>query len=169
MLNERGGLRQPFPPSPLLPPGTGGHTGCRRHARRQGARADTHAWGGYNRVLIPPPPSRALADIFGDISRRLTAARAGSSAKGEGIAPPPPPRGGRGSPPRGGGGQDQGTAVDPHPHPSGGGAQGAEAATSAAQVEQDPPLPQGAVPGQPRLPLPPSPPQKRAPRVGGNE
>ena len=49
--------------------------------------------GGFNRVLIPPPPSRGLADIFGDISRRLTAARAGSSDKGEGIDPPPP-RGG---------------------------------------------------------------------------
>ena len=73
---------------------------------------------------------------------------------------------GRGPPPRGGE-QEQGTSVDPHPHPSGGGAQGAEAATSAVQVEQDLPSPPGAVPGQSRQPLPPSPPHKRAQWVGG--
>ena len=46
----------------------------------------------------------------------------------------------------------------PHPHPSGGGAQGAEVATSAAQVELDHPPPLGAVPRQLRHFVPPSPP-----------
>ena len=76
--------------------------GCRLHERRQGARTDTQAWGGVQPRPNPPPPSRGLADIFGNISRRLMAARAGSSAKGEGIDHPPgvadpPPRGGAGA------------------------------------------------------------------------
>ena len=124
--------------------------------------------GGVHPCPQPPPPSRGLVDIFGDISRRPTAARAGSSAKGEGITPPPPPPGGgtRTHPPRRGG-QERGASADPHPHPSGGSAQGADAATSTAQVELDLPSPPGAVAGQPGQLLPTSSPQKRAQRVGG--
>ena len=136
MLNERGGLKQPFSPSPLPLGGTTGQGGAHgeglQASRALAGRLDGHTRvGGYNRVLTPPP-SRGLADILGDISRRLTAARAGSLAIGEGIDPPPRV---------GGGGEEQGTLVDPHPHPSGGGAQGVEAATSAAQVELDQPSP----------------------------
>ena len=84
-------------------------------------------------------------------------------------------RGGGGvvDPPQGGGGgQEQGTSVDPHPHPSGGGAQGAEAATSAAQVELDQPSPQGLCRGNrgsfsPPHPLPPT--EKGTAGGGGNK
>ena len=157
MLNERGALRRPFPPSPLSPRGAAGQGGAhgeRLHASREPARrSDGHTHmggGGVQTRPHPPPPSQGLADIFGEISRRMTAARAGTSAAGEGIDPHP-----RGRGLGGGGGQEHGTSVNPHP--SGGGTQGAKAAISAAQVQLDPPPPGGAMPGQQGWFLPPSP------------
>ena len=59
--------------------------------RRPRSHGHTHMGAGSTASSPPPPPpSQGLADIFGD-SRRLTAARAGTSAAGEGIDPPPPP------------------------------------------------------------------------------
>ena len=76
MLNERGGLRRPFPSSPPPPP-PGGASGERLQASRAPAgRPDRHTHMGG----VSTPPSRGLADIFGGISCRLTAARAGTSA-----------------------------------------------------------------------------------------
>ena len=83
MLNERGGLRQPFPPSPLLLGGTAWHGGA---YGVQASRAPVGRLGGHTcvgggvqpRPHPPSPPSRGLADMFGDISRRPTAARVGS-------------------------------------------------------------------------------------------
>ena len=81
-------------------------------------RTHTHTrGGGFNRVHIPPPPpSRGLAHIFGDISRWLTAAVAGTSATGGGHRPPPlpglwTPAGGGG----GGGGRSKGCWLTPTP------------------------------------------------------
>ena len=192
MLNQQGELRRPFPLSPPLSAGATGHGGARgvQAPRAPAGRPGGHARVGGVQPRPHPPslPSRGLADIFGDISRRLTAARAGSSAQGEGADPPP----GAANPPQGGG-QDQGASVEPHPSLSGGGAPeaeaavgdpsgggqeksidchlpgdgsgGAAAATSATRAEQEPPP--GAVTGQQAESLPPSPPQKRAQRAGG--
>ena len=105
MLNQQGELRRLFPLSPPLPAGATGHGGARgvQAPRAPAGRPGGHARVGGVQPRPHPPslPSRGLADIFGDISRRLTAARAGSSAKGEGADPPP---GGREPPPRGGAG-----------------------------------------------------------------
>ena len=73
MLNERGGLRQPFPPSPLPPRGAAGQDGA--HGERlQASRAPagrpglTHMrGGGYNRVLTPPPLPRAGEYFWGHL------------------------------------------------------------------------------------------------------
>ena len=151
-------------PTHLKPPGgrrdlaihtsLGEHAGNggRRHERRQGARTDTHPWGGGGGSQPrphPPPPSRGLADIFGDISRRLTAAQAGSSATGEGIVPPK------------GGGRSRGHRSTPTPIPRGrGGAQGAEAAASAAQMELGQPPPPGPCRGKQGSFSPPPPHRK---------
>ena len=103
MLNQQGELRRPFPLSPPLPAGATGHGGARgvQAPRAPAGRPGGHARVGGVQPRPHPPslPSRGLADIFGDISRRLTAARAGSSAKGEGADPPP----GAANPPQGGG------------------------------------------------------------------
>ena len=199
MSNQRGELRRPFPLSPPLPAGATGHVGARgvQAPRAPAGRPGGHARVGGVQPRPHPPslPSRGLADIFGDISRRLTAAGAGSSATGEGADPPP----GAANPPPGGG-QDQGASVEPHPslfgggapgaeaavgepppphpppsgggqemsidcHPPGDGSGGAAAATSATGAEQEPPP--GAVTGQQAESLPPSPPQERAQRAGG--
>ena len=130
-------------------------TGVTRAGRSPGR---THTRGGGTTASPPPPFPRVGGYFRGHLPPADGGAGGVISQRGGHCRPPPPPRGG---------GQERGTSVDPHPHPSGGGAQGAEAETSAAQVEQDPPSPQGAGPGQPRQILPPSPPQKRAQRVGG--
>ena len=161
MLNERGGLKRPFPPSPLLPGGTAGQGGAHEV---QASRADTHAWGGgggYNRVPIPPPLPRAGGYFRGHLPPADGGAGGVISQRG-GRRPPP---GGR-EPPQGGGGQEQGTSVDPHPHPSGGGAQGAEAETSAVQVEQDLPSPRGCARAT-KAASPSLPPTKKGTAGGG--
>ena len=104
----------------------------------------------------PPSSSQGLADIFGNISRQLTVARAGVPAPGVGTGRPP-----RVADSSSGGGQE--TPTDPHP--TGDGSRGAVAATSAARAGQDPSP--GAVTGRQGESQPPSPPQKRAQRAGG--
>ena len=140
-------------------------TGVTRAGRLPGR---THTRGGGTTASPSPPPSRGLADIFGDISRWLTAARAGSSAKGEGIDPPPPPRGPRTPPPQGGG-RSRGHRSTPSPIPQGAARRGRRRRPPQHRWSKTCPPPPLAVPGQPRQLLPPSPPQKRAQRVGGNE
>ena len=176
MLSEQVGLRQPFPFSPLLPMGTTGQGGAHEE-RDPASRAPAWRPGGPTRVCggggiaasSPAPPSQGLADIFGDISRRLTAARAGSLAKGEGIDPPPPPRGGGGGhgPPQGGGGRSRGHRSTPTPIPRGH-RRGQRRRPPQHRWNSTLPSPPGALPGQPRQLLPPYPPKdKRAQRVGG--
>ena len=100
MLNERGGLRQPFPPSPLLPARTTGQGGAHEV---QASRAPAGRPGGHTRVAgvqprpHPPPPSRGLADIFGDISRR----QLGTMPFGGPVRAPAPSSGGGGGGPAG--------------------------------------------------------------------
>ena len=155
-------------PPPLTPPGESARAGwgqqgvgrrCRR--RQQVARAAAIRVGGA--ALSPSPPSTSppsssqrLADIFGNISRQLTVARAGVPAPGVGTGRPPGV-----ADSSSGGGQERPTG----PHPTGDGSVGAMAATSAAPAGQD--APQGAVTGHQGESLPPSPPQKRAQRAGG--
>ena len=96
---KRSGRAQAALPALPAPPrgnrrargGTRGTSAGVTRAGRAPGRTHPCVGGGTTLSTSPPPPSRGLADIFGDISRRLTAARAGSSAKGEeGIDPPPP-------------------------------------------------------------------------------
>ena len=153
---------------PLTPPGEGAKArggqqgvGRRCHRRRQEARAAAIRGGGG--ALSPSPPSsfppsssQGLADIFGNISRQLTVARAGVPAPGVGAGRPPGV-----ADSSSGGGQEKPT----NPHPTGDGSGVAVAATSAARAGKAPPS--GAVTGHQGESLPPSPPQKRAQRAGG--
>ena len=146
--------------SPSCPPRSS-HGDCRARGGTPGigvtragrAPGWTHTRGGGGvqpRPHPPPPPSRGLADIFGDISRRLAAARVGSSAKGEGIPPPPQ-----------GGGREQGTSVDPLPHPSGGGD-----LRSTGGAGPPPPPPRGRA-GATKAASPSLPPTKKGTAGGG--
>ena len=122
MLDGRGELRRPLPLPPPPSPrggcqGKGGSQGvgcgCRR--RRQEARAaPTRGGGGVSPSppsTSPPSSSQGLADVFGNISRQLTVARAGVPAPGVGTGRPP-----RGSGLFFGGGGGAGEADTPPPH-----------------------------------------------------
>ena len=150
-----------------LPPGRAPGQGGAAGGRPQVPQAPAGSPGGRNKggggALSPSPPStpppsssQGLADIFGNISRQLTVARAGVPAPGVGTGRPPGV-----ADSSSGGGQE--TPTDPHP--TGDGSRGAVAATSAARAGQDPSP--GAVTGRQGESQPPSPPQKRAQRAGG--
>ena len=142
MLDGRGELRRPLPlPPPSLPPGRaprqGGERGVGRRCRRRRQEARAAAIRGEGAPCPPPPSSsQGLADIFGNISRQLTVARAGVPAPWVGTDRPPGV-----ADSSSGGGQEKPT----NPHPTGDGSGVAVAATSAARAGKAPPS--GAVTG----------------------
>ena len=137
------------------------------------------------RVRAPPggalsPPPQASPGGGGAEPKRLRYVNRAGRAQAALPALPAPPRGNRrergGTRGTGAGVTRAGRApAQIHTRGGGGGttasgrSAGAEAATSAAQVEQDLPSPPRAVPGQPRQLLPPSPHRKGHSVCAGNE
>ena len=159
MLDGWGELRRPLPlpPPPHSPrggrQGRGGQQGVGHRCRksRQVARAAAITGGGG---ALPPPPStsppsssQGLADIFGNISRQLTVARAGVPPPGLGTGRPP----GVADSSSGGGGGGRRSRQTPTPQGTAPG--GAVAATSAARAGKAPPF-RGSHRASGRVPAP---------------
>ena len=168
MLDGWGELRRPLPPAPLPPPegsaraggGNGGSAAGATGAGRPPGRPQSGGGG----VMSPSPPSasppssfQGLADVFGAISRKWMVARAGVPASGVGTRRPP---GVTGSSTGGAGESDR-------PPPHRGRLRGGRGGDVRRSGRAGPPPPPGAVTGHQGESLPPSPPQKRAQRAGG--
>ena len=172
MLDGRGKLRRPLPPPPppSLPPGRAPGHGGAAGGRLQVPQALAGSPGGRNKggggglspsppSISPPSSSQGLADIFGNISRQLTMARAGVQAPGVGTGRPP---GVADLSSRGGGGRR--SRLTPSPQ---GMAPGGTWRRRPPRGRGSPPPSPGAATGHQGESLPPSPPQKRAQRAGG--